>query len=225
MKRTFNLRGAVRGRLSLAFSQSVVSAFAMYLHSFIIARTSLRAHLQYEHIRNRCLPNTLVRCGECSPLDCKASVVANTAGYSAGPLVLVENGRDVHKSTEMNSCPDGYKIWSPRNKNDWEIVWRAMKQSLAHYPRKPNLVIDVTNPKEDAGKESASDWQTTDGSDWWLGGTNYAKHGHSTANCYMKITDADPSDVQIEGNDCDFHSTDYFCQPENGTQRTRTCNL
>ena len=145
-------------------------------------------------------------------------------GYSAGPLVLVENGRDVHKSTEMNSCPKGYKIWSPRIKNDWEIVWRAMKKKLIHFPRKPHLIIDVTNPNNNAGKDGVMNiwkqkkiWQTSDGSNWWLRDTDYARPGGQyISNCYMDVTKVDPSDVQFKDSGCDFHSTDYFCQPENG---------
>ena len=181
----------------------------------------------------------LVQCGECSPVDCTASIVPSTAGYSAGPLVLIENGRDVHKSSEMNSCPNGYKIWSPRNKNDWTVVWRAMKASFDNYPRNPSLIIDVTNPVNSAAPygvmksgQGMQTWQTTDGSDWWLRDERHISHSHNylgyflgrwsssyTPNCYMNITQVNPSNVSFEHEHgrCAFHSKDYFCQPKNGT--------
>merc|ERR1711934_1353201 len=61
-------------------------------------------------------------------------------------LVRVHNGRRIRKSTEAHSCPNGYKVWSPRNKNDWTIVYNAMKKNINNYPKKPHFIIDVTRP-------------------------------------------------------------------------------
>ena len=70
-----------------------------------------------------------VSCRKGSSSSCKVKVLP-TPGYSAGAVVRVWNGLSVSKITDKNSCPDGYKIWSPRNKNDWEIVWKALGNDI-----------------------------------------------------------------------------------------------
>ena len=63
----------------------------------------------------------------------------------------VTNGLKVSKSTQNNSCPIGWKIWSPRNKNDWTIVYNAMGKKLANYPKQPQLIVDVTRNDNGCG--------------------------------------------------------------------------
>ena len=72
-------------------------------------------------------------CRKGSAGNCKVTNLP-VKGYSAGQLVKISNGRRVRKSTEKNSCPDGFKIWSPRNKNDWTIVYNAMGKNINNYP-------------------------------------------------------------------------------------------
>merc|ERR1712187_548228 len=60
-------------------------------------------------------------CGPSSPSNCKVTKL-DVPGYSAGLVVRVDNGRAVRRSTEKHSCPKGFKIWSPRNKNDFTTV-------------------------------------------------------------------------------------------------------
>merc|ERR1711981_258598 len=70
-----------------------------------------------------------LKCRSGSASNCKTSTI-KTPKYSAGNLVRIHNGRRVRKSTETDSCPNGYKIWSPRNKNDWTIVYNVMKKNI-----------------------------------------------------------------------------------------------
>merc|ERR1711981_295060 len=70
-----------------------------------------------------------LKCRAGSASNCKVSTI-KTPKYSAGNILRIHNGRRVRRSTETDSCPNGYKIWSPRNKNDWTIVFNAMGKSI-----------------------------------------------------------------------------------------------
>ena len=65
--------------------------------------------------------------------------------------MMVANGLKVSKSTQKNSCPTGWKIWSPRNKNDWTIVYNALGQNFRNYPKKTALIVDVTRNDNGCG--------------------------------------------------------------------------
>ena len=172
-------------------------------------------------------PFPVVNCGSGSPSNCKVDAVS-VSGYSAGKVVRVSNGLDVYKSTSKNSCPSGWKLWSPRNKNDWTLVFNALGKDIANYPRKPHLIVDVTRAGDGCGGctnyamkstvSQQSSWHTSDGSAWWLRDSKYNEpNGDYTANCYLIITSVDPDNVQFNDGSCDFHSTDYLCQPVAGT--------
>ena len=146
------------------------------------------------------------------------------SGYSAGNVIRVSNGLKVFKSTEKNSCPSGWKIWSPRNKNDWTIVYNALGKNINNYPRKPYLIVDVTRDTKGcggcakyamkSGVSQQSSWKTTDDSDWWLRDTKHTQpSGDYHANCYLSVTKVDPDDVQFNDVDCNHSSEDYLCQP------------
>ena len=165
-----------------------------------------------------------VSCRKGSSANCKVKVLS-TPGYSAGAVVRVSNGRSVSKTTDKNSCPDGYKIWSPRNKNDWEIVWKALGNDIKNYPKKNHVIVDVTKPQNNAcsgctgpmnsANAKQQQWRTSDGSAWWLRDASYDKKPDSyTANCYMTLQKVDPNDVQFTAAKCTISSTDYLCQPE-----------
>ena len=94
--------------------------------------------------------HTAVSCAAGSPSSCKVTNVP-VSGYSAGDLIRVTNGLKVSKSTEKNSCPSGWKIWSPRNKNDWTLVYNALGQDTANYPKSPILIVDVTRNANGCG--------------------------------------------------------------------------
>ena len=116
------------------------------------------------------------------------------------------------------------KLWSPRNKNDWTIVYNAMKKSYNNYPRKPHLIIDVTRAANKCGgcnkyamKSGVSQqatWKTSDGSKWWLRDSKYNEpNGDYHANCYLHVYKVDPGDVRFNDGNCGHSSTDYLCQP------------
>ena len=164
-----------------------------------------------------------VRCRNGSPAGCKVKALS-TPGYSAGAVVRVWNGLPVSKKTDENSCPEGYKIWSPRNKNDWEIVWRALGKNVANYPNKNHVIVDVTKPRDNAcvecagpmksGNPKQNEWRTSDGSAWWLRDTpyNYKMSSYKT-DCYIGLQKLNPDDVQFGSAQCTITSKDYLCQP------------
>merc|ERR1719271_881759 len=168
-------------------------------------------------------PAPKVKCAAGSASSCKVTTI-KTPKYSAGNTILkVTGGRRVKKSTDKNSCPTGYKIWSPRNKNDWTIVYNAMKKSYNNYPRKPHLIIDVTRAANKCGgcnkyamKSGVSQqaaWKTSDGSKWWLRDARYNEpNGDYHANCYLHVSNVNPNDVRFNDHNCNIASTDYLCQ-------------
>ena len=140
----------------------------------------------------------------------------------------ITNGLKVSKSTETNSCPSGWKIWSPRNKNDWTLVYNAMVKNIGNYPRAPHLIVDVTRNvngcsgcKNYAMKSTVVEnilWKTSDGSAWWLRDTKYTEpSGDYLANCFLSISKVDPDNVDFNDGDCGYSSTDYLCQPDIST--------
>ena len=168
------------------------------------------------------------------------------SGYSAGDLVKITGGVPASDSSDRNtSCPSGYKIWSPRNKQDWTAVYNAMDKKLNNYPRKPALIVDISRDKD--GCDRCADlpmnslvpeqraWRTIDGSPWWLRDTAYTPPtGSYFANYYLTVTKVDPDDVRfnIVKKQENWGSTDYFCQkislefpvtpPENNQENNRT---
>ena len=162
------------------------------------------------------------KCAAGSASNCQVSVI-KTPGYSTGNIIRVTNGRRVKKSVEKHSCPKGYKIWSPRNKNDWTIVYNAMKKNINNYPKKPHLIVDVTRPangcggctkyamKSGVGQQGS--WRTTDGSAWWLRDAKYNEpNGDYHANCYLHVYDVNPNNVRFNDGSCAYSTTDYLCQ-------------
>ena len=164
-------------------------------------------------------------------------------GYSAGQLVKISNGLRVRKSTEKDSCPDGWKIWSPRNKNDWTIVYNAMGKNINNYPKKPHFIVDVTRPANGCGGctkyamksniAQQGSWKTKDGSTWWLRDAKYNEpNGDYHANCYLHVYDVSPSNVKFNDGNCNYKSSAYLCQPtfsackklNGGCDKNRKCS-
>merc|ERR1711959_529242 len=163
-----------------------------------------------------------LKCRSGSASNCKTSTI-KTPKYSAGNLVRIHNGRRVRKSTEAHSCPNGWKIWSPRNKNDWTIVHGAMKKNINNYPKKPHFIVDVTRPANGCGgctkyamkstTAQQGSWRTKDGSAWWLRDARYNEpNGDYHANCYLHIYDVNPNNVRFNDGNCNYYSTEYLCQ-------------
>ena len=167
-------------------------------------------------------PRTTVSCGPGSSSSCKVTTVP-APGYSAGKVISITNGLKVKKTTEKNSCPTDWKIWSPRNKQDWTIVYNGLGKNIANYPRKPHLLVDVTRPANGcggcttyamkSGVAQQGTWTTTDGSAWWLRDSKYNEpNGEYHANCYLHVYDVNPGNVRFNDGNCGYSSTDYLCQ-------------
>lgn len=157
-----------------------------------------------------------------SPRECKCTRVALNGPYSAGPMVKCEKCRDVRRSNDQSSCPEGTKIFSPRNKDDWRTF------ILSATPlRAPNWIIDVTRPQNGCGgctkvpmnsdESRQRSWRTSDGSAWWLRSTRYSEpNGDYDANCYLDLwkPPTSPSRVTFNDDRCSYHANSYYCQPQ-----------
>jgi len=170
------------------------------------------------------------KCGPGSSGSCRVEVLNNVVGYSAGKVLRIRNGRGVRRSTDKSSCPTGWKIWSPRNKNDWIKVYNAMGKNINNYPKKPHFIVDVTRPANGCGgctkyamkstTAQQGSWRTTDRSAWWLRDARYNEpNGDYHANCYLHIYDVNPNNVRFNDGSCSYYSTEYLCQPRKGRRR------
>jgi len=120
---------------------------------------------------------------------------------------------------EKNSCPQGTKLFSPRNREDW----RTLISSVAPL-RSPNWIIDITQAQNGCGgckkaamnsrSPSQATWRTSDNTPWFLRSSKYSEpNGDYKANCYMDITSAVSEDsVTFNDADCKISSNDYYCQ-------------
>merc|ERR1712032_734571 len=167
------------------------------------------------------------KCGPGSSGSCRVEALNNVVGYSAGKVLRIRNGRGVRRSGDKSSCPTGWKIWSPRNKNDWIKVYNAMGKNINNYPKKPHFIVDVTRPANGCGgctkyamrstTAQQGSWRTTDGSPWWLRDSKYNEpSGDYHANCYLHVYDVNPNNVRFSDGSCSYYSTEYLCQPTRG---------
>lgn len=159
---------------------------------------------------------------EGSPKTCKCTRVTLNGPFSAGPLVRCTNCKDVRRSLEKSSCPEGTKIFSPQSRSDWKTFF-----SSAAPLRAPNWIIDVTRPTNDCGgckkapmnslNPQQRGWQTSDGSPWWLRSTKFSEpSGDYHASCFMDLSpNPKRNEDAITFNDktCNYHSKSYYCQP------------
>ena len=174
--------------------------------------------------------STPTTCFPGSPKNCQSQPIP-ISGYSAGGLLRITNGNSVSKSTQQDSCPRGWKIWSPRNKEDWTAVYNKLTGSASRdiddYPAKPHLIIDITRDQNgcagcteyamNSEVDEQGSWKTSDGSKWWLRDTKFHEpNGDYNANCYLAVNGVDPNDVKFNDQKCAYSSTDYLCQPKLG---------
>ena len=170
----------------------------------------------------------LVRCSRKSNLlQCKAKNVF-ISGYSTGDLVNITAGLPVGQAGDRISCPDGYKVWSPRNKADWTAVYSAMDMDINKYPGKSGMIVDVFRTQDGCGDcadyamnsnvSEQSSWQTSDYSAWWLRDTPYNVSGDGyKANKLLRVTDVNPNDVKFAFSANPVQQLDYLCQRAEGT--------
>jgi len=155
-----------------------------------------------------------------SPASCKCSKVQLSGKYSGGMLVKCEQCISVSKSTQKNSCPGGFKIFSPQSRRDWRTFLDSAKPLRA-----PNFIIDVTRPQNGCGgcnkyplkssQPQQATWRTSDGSSWWLRSSVYNEpNGDYTANCYLDLSPQPSNENTIRFNDnkCSYRSRSYYCQ-------------
>lgn len=156
-----------------------------------------------------------------SPKTCSCTRVTLNGPYSPGPLVKCVNCKDVRRSLEKNSCPEGTKLFSPRSRTDW-------KTFLASAPplRAPNWIIDITRPQNGCGgcKSPMNSknirqrtWTTSDNSPWWLRSAKFTEpSGDYHANCYMDLwskSKRDENSITFNDQTCNYHAKSYYCQP------------
>ena len=165
-----------------------------------------------------------LHCASGSPAGCAVWDIKLKSQYSAGALVKVVGGNDVFKSTDVNSCPLGWKLWAPQSRADWEGVVKSIT-----LPAKPHLIVDVTrksngcggckNHAMNSGVPEQSSWVTSDGQPWWLRAKPYNEpNGDYQANCYLGVSDSsNPNAIRFNDYKCGYHSTSYLCQPIHNT--------
>merc|ERR1719174_1861035 len=157
---------------------------------------------------------------EGSPSGCTCTLVELTGEFSPGPLVKCMNCLTAYRSTDPNSCPSGFKVYSPRSRDDWRTIQASVNFDEV---AKPHHVVDVTRPHNGCGGctshymnsdvQGQSSWVTSDGTPWFLRDSHYGEpNGDYTENCYLALWS--PSDGQVSFNDgsCSYHSNSYFCQ-------------
>jgi len=160
-----------------------------------------------------------------SPAGCQCELVELQGDYSAGHIVRCDNCLDVHRSTEQNSCPSGWKIFSPRDKEDYDTI-RASVDMSRHSGtlHQPNLIVDVTRSENGCGGctgaamnsnvEAQSSWRTSDGSPWWLRDEAFGEpNGDYHANCYLWLIEDRAGSPHFNDANCNYHSSSYLCQP------------
>jgi len=158
-----------------------------------------------------------------SPDTCKCERVTLNGPYSAGPIVKCSHCKDVRRSKDRNSCPDGTKLFSPRSASDWKTIVQS-----AGLVKDPSFIVDVTNPKEGCGAcknaamnshtKQGNSWHTSDGSPWWLRSTKFTEpNGNYHPNCYLGIHEfGDENKITFDDHNCEFHSKSYYCQLKSG---------
>lgn len=164
--------------------------------------------------------SNLDKCSDGSSSRCQSTEVTLRGTFSPGGLVHIRNGLTIRKSSDKNSCPLGWKLLSPRSREDWLTVCASTDAC-----RNKNMIVDITKP-EPGGKYTdgpmksdapgAQDWTTTDGTAWWLRDSPYGEpNGDYTANCFLGVRVSKDGEV-ITFNDmlCAYESSTYLCQPQ-----------
>ena len=159
-----------------------------------------------------------------SPGGCTVTTVSLKGSYSATALVRITGGHAVNKITTTNSCPDGWKIFAPESRADWETVCVSSPNPCdGGQP----VLVDVTRPAPAGGyaqyamkSGSTPDWKTSDGSPWWLRDTAAQNpSGDYAANCFLNIrvfSGANLGGIDVSDDGCTTRRDEYFCSPKWG---------
>jgi len=174
-----------------------------------------------------------------SPKTCKCDRVTLNGPFSPGPLVKCVNCRDIRRTADKSSCPDGTKLFSPRSRTDWKTFIASARPLRA-----PNWIIDVTRPQNGCGgctrnamnsaNKAQQSWKTQDDSPWWLRSTRYNEpNGDYHANCFLDLWHTPRNSNSVTWNDgsCSYHAKSYYCQlalvsltPKKGSPRGCMCS-
>jgi hypothetical protein len=157
-----------------------------------------------------------------SPPNCTCERVTLNGPYSPGPLVKCTGCRDIRRSQDHSSCPEGTKLFAPRSADDWKTVFGS-----AEVPQDPHFIVDVTST-QNGGRRSKypmnsevrqqKRWKTSDGSAWWLRSTPDSEpSGDYHANCFLRLKKPkggpfDENNLKFNDANCNYHSKSYFCQ-------------
>jgi len=155
-----------------------------------------------------------------SPSECSCTLVELQGEYSAKHVVRCENCHDVYRSTDQNSCPSGFKLYSPASAEDWAVLGASTDLNSL---QNPFNIVDVTRPENGCGgcttnamnsdSPGQSSWRTSDGSPWFLkSGVFNEPNGDYTANCYLHLWEFGSNQPHLNDANCAYHSRHYLCQ-------------
>ena len=159
-------------------------------------------------------------CEQGSPAGCFAKAITFGSG---GKLVHIQGGLPVTKSNQVNSCPAGWKIFSPKSEEEWKSIC----QNTTGLCDGTIFTVDVTKDSDGGSYTSKvmqsenfaeAEWKTSDGSDWWLRNTSYSEpNGDYTASCFLTLQfekKNDVSSIRFDDVRCAYQRTfgDYYCQ-------------
>jgi len=171
---------------------------------------------------------------------CHCERVTLNGPYSAGALVKCTKCRSITGPRDINSCPEGTKLFSPRSELDWKTVAASVELMVQDPSDERNsrnaseyVIVDVSSPRtvksSDAPMNSHTiqgvSWHTADHSAWWLRDTVYKQNGtiqpHGgakgyTKGCYLGVklsrSISAETPLEFESRGCMPNSDSYFCQ-------------
>lgn len=169
-------------------------------------------------------------------ITCSATVASCTCDdvnlqgkpWDAGQLKLCRGTcRQVRHMGDENSCPEGWKIFSPRSASDWQtfIELDLVDRTEGHLLQGQPLIVDVTKPEDGRGSAGSGPmnsensaraaWTTSDGSPWWLRSSQYSEpNGDYFGDCYLAVHDvSDSQNIKFNDWRCNYFARNYFCQP------------
>jgi len=160
-----------------------------------------------------------------SPKTCKCERATLNGPYSAGPLVTCKKCWQVRRATDMNSCPEGTKIFSPSSAEDWKTIFASVGPLPA-----PHWIVDVTRSRNGNGgnndtamnsrggtSDNPMTFKTSDNSPWWLRDKPSEfdqPNSNYQSSCYPALTKpyGNADNMHFKYDECKFHASSYYCQ-------------
>jgi len=176
------------------------------------------------------------------PKDCACERVTLNGPYSAGALVRCTHCRAIQSTRDINSCPEGTKLFSPRSEMDWKTIYASV--DLFPIPGAPNnetipiLIVDVTAEHPEyilpaapmnSHQEMRHVFRTSDHSPWWLRSTPLMEDGPRgytsvplsgpdgyEKDCYLGVfmdtPDSPEHNLTFAARGCPSPQDSYYCQ-------------